>query len=122
MRRRLLLSTLAVAAVAILMLGIPLAYAAHKLVHEEAARSLDREASAIAGGVGYDLETGRPVSGEVIAREFPGRHISIVLPDGRTLTAGPAPARPRSPPPGTRAASACGSRAPRRRSTPTRCG
>ncbi len=94
MRRRLLLSTLAVAAVAILMLGIPLAYAAHKLVHEEAARSLDREASAIAGGVGYDLETGRPVSGEVIAREFPGRHISIVLPDGRTLTAGPAPARP----------------------------
>src|SRR5690606_39889176 len=94
MRRRLLLSTLAVAAVAILMLGIPLAYAAHKLVHEEAARSLDREASAIAGGVGYDLETGRPVSGAVIAREFPGRHISIVLPDGRTLTAGPAPARP----------------------------
>jgi len=94
MRRRLLLSTLAVAAVAILMLGIPLAYAAHKLVHEEAARSLDREASAIAGGVGYDLETGRPVSGEVIAREFPGRRISIVLPDGRTLTAGRAPAHP----------------------------
>ncbi|TDE20062.1 ATP-binding protein [Actinomadura sp. 6K520] len=89
MRRRLLLSTLAVAVVAILTLGIPLAYAAHKLVHEEAARSLDREASAIAEGVAFSLVAHRPVTGEVIAREYPGRHISIVLPDGRTLTAGP---------------------------------
>ncbi|XRQ05733.1 ATP-binding protein [Actinomadura welshii] len=94
MRRRLLLSTLAVAVVAILMLGIPLAYAAHKLVHEEAVRSLDREASAIAGGVGYSLEAGRPVTGAVISREFPGRRISIVMPDGRTLTAGPAATGP----------------------------
>ncbi|GAA0560851.1 ATP-binding protein [Actinomadura livida] len=89
MRRRLLLSTLAVAVVAILMLGIPLAYAAHKLVHEEAARSLEREASAIADGVAYSLVAQRPLTGEVVAREYPGRHISIVLPDGRTLTAGP---------------------------------
>ncbi|TDC68780.1 HAMP domain-containing histidine kinase [Actinomadura sp. GC306] len=89
MRRRLLLSTLAVAVVAILMLGIPLAYAAHKLVHEEAARSLDRESSAIADGVAYSLVANRPVTGEAIAREYPGRHISIVMPDGRTVTAGP---------------------------------
>ncbi|MFI0367156.1 ATP-binding protein [Actinomadura sp. 1N219] len=89
MRRRLLLSTLAVAVVAILSLGIPLAYAAHKLVYEEAGRSLYREASSIAGGVGFSLETRRPVTGEMIAREYPGRHISITLPDGRTLTAGP---------------------------------
>ncbi|WUI00585.1 ATP-binding protein [Spirillospora sp. NBC_00431] len=89
MRRRLLLSTLAVAVVAILSLGIPLAYAAHKLVYEEAGRSLDREASSIADGVGFDLEMHRPVNGAPIAREYPGRHISIVLPDGRALTAGP---------------------------------
>jgi signal transduction histidine kinase len=89
MRRRLLLSTLAVAVVAILSLGIPLAYAAHKLVYEEAGRSLDREASSIAGGVGFSLETRRPVTGALIAREYPGRHITIGLPDGRTLTAGP---------------------------------
>ncbi|MEU8804706.1 ATP-binding protein [Spirillospora sp. NPDC048819] len=94
MRRRLLLSTLAVAVVAILLLGIPLAYAAHKLVYEEARRSLDREASAIAGGVGFDLEAHRPVAGAVIAREYPGRHISIIMPDGRTLTAGTANTRP----------------------------
>ncbi|SFN80728.1 ATP-binding protein [Actinomadura madurae] len=89
MRRRLLLSTLAVAVVAILLLGIPLAYIAHKLVYEEAGRSLDREASSIAGGVGYRLESRLPVTGAEIAREFPGRHIAITLPDGRTVTAGP---------------------------------
>ncbi|MEV0664411.1 ATP-binding protein [Actinomadura luteofluorescens] len=89
MRRRLLLSTLAVAVVALLLLGIPLAYAAHKLVYEEAGRSLDREASSIAGGVGYSLEARQPVTPEVLAREYPGRHVSITLPDGRTLAAGP---------------------------------
>ncbi|WP_149259089.1 ATP-binding protein [Actinomadura sp. K4S16] len=94
MRRRLLLSTLAVAVVALLLLGIPLAYAAHKLVYEEAGRSLDREASSIAGGVGYSLEAHQPVTGTVLAREYPGRHVSITLPDGRTVTAGP-PARGR---------------------------
>ncbi|WP_067804733.1 ATP-binding protein [Actinomadura formosensis] len=89
MRRRLLLSTLAVAVVAILLLGIPLAYAAHKLVYEEAGRSLDREASSIAGGVGYGLAAHRPFNSALIAREYPGRHISITMPDGRTVTAGP---------------------------------
>ncbi|MGI5206801.1 ATP-binding protein [Spirillospora sp. CA-108201] len=89
MRRRLLLSTLAVAVVALLLLGIPLAYAAHKLVYEEAGRSLDREASSLAGGVGYSLEARQPVTAAVLAREYPGRHVSITLPDGRTLTAGP---------------------------------
>ncbi|HEY8479716.1 MAG TPA: ATP-binding protein [Spirillospora sp.] len=88
MRRRLLLSTLAVAVVAILMLGIPLAYTAHRLVHEEASRSLEREASAIAVGVGSSLEAGWPVNGPLIAREYPGRRVTVTMPDGATLTAG----------------------------------
>ncbi|MFD0685411.1 ATP-binding protein [Actinomadura fibrosa] len=94
MRRRLLLSTLAVAVVAILLLGIPLAFAAHKLVYEEAGQSLEREAASIVGGVGYSLETRQPVTGDKIAQEYPGRRIVITLPDGRTVTAGPRP-RPR---------------------------
>ncbi|TYK43313.1 ATP-binding protein [Actinomadura decatromicini] len=89
MRRRLLLSTLAVAVVAILSLGIPLTYFAHRLSYEKESRSLDREASSIAVGVGFSLESNRPVTGAMIAREYPGRHVSIVMPDGRTLTAGP---------------------------------
>ncbi|WP_030174872.1 ATP-binding protein [Spirillospora albida] len=91
MRRRLLLSTLAVAVVAILMLGIPLAYVAYKLTYEEAAQSLEREASAIVNGVGYSLEADRPITGEAIAKEYPGRYISITLPDGAAVTAGGRP-------------------------------
>ncbi|QKG25062.1 ATP-binding protein [Actinomadura verrucosospora] len=91
MRRRLLLSTLAVAVVAILLLGIPLAYAAHKLIYEEAGQSLDREASAIAGGVAYTLESRQPVTGAAIAREYPGRHIAVTLPGGAAVEAGPRP-------------------------------
>ncbi|KAB2370479.1 ATP-binding protein [Actinomadura montaniterrae] len=91
MRRRLLLSTLAVAVVAILLLGIPLAYAAHKLIYEEAGQSLDREASAIAGGVAYTLEARQPVTGAAIAREYPGRHIAVTLPGGAAVEAGPRP-------------------------------
>lgn len=88
MRRRLLLSTLAVAVVAILLLGIPLAYAAHKLIYEEAGQSLDREASAIAGGVAYTLESRQPVTGAAIAREYPGRYIAVTLPGGAAVEAG----------------------------------
>lgn len=91
MRRRLLLSTLAVAVVAILLLGIPLAYAAHKLIYEEAGQSLDREASAIAGGVAYTLESRQPVTGAAIAREYPGRYIAVTLPGGAAVEAGPRP-------------------------------
>ncbi|WP_131740087.1 ATP-binding protein [Actinomadura roseirufa] len=93
MRRRLLLSTLAVAVVAILLLGIPLAFATHKLIYEEAGQSLDREAAAIVGGVGYSIESHRPLTGEKIAQEYPGRHITVTLPDGRTVTAGRSPGR-----------------------------
>ncbi|MDL4776097.1 MULTISPECIES: ATP-binding protein [Thermomonosporaceae] len=93
MRRRLLLSTLAVAVVAILLLGIPLAYATHKLIYEEARQSLEREVSSILGGVGFSLESRQPISSEKIAQEYPGRRIVIVLPDNRIVTAGAEPAR-----------------------------
>ncbi|WP_242903203.1 ATP-binding protein [Actinomadura terrae] len=91
MRRRLLLSTLAVAVVAILLLGIPLAFATHKLIYEEAGQALDREAVAIVGGVGYSLQTRQPLTGDKIAQEYPGRDIVITLPDGRTIVAGGRP-------------------------------
>ncbi|QXJ22070.1 two-component sensor histidine kinase [Actinomadura graeca] len=95
MRRRLLLSTLAVAVVAILLLGIPLAFATHKLIYEQAAQALDREASAIVGGVGYSLQTRQPLAADKIAQEYPGRYIAITLPDGRTVLAGGRPGRER---------------------------
>ncbi|WP_067491529.1 ATP-binding protein [Actinomadura hibisca] len=93
MRRRLLLSTLAVAIVAILLLGIPLAYATRKLIYEEAAQSLDREASSILGGVALNLDAREDPDESKIAAAYPGRSIVITLPDGRVVTAGPKPAR-----------------------------
>ncbi|GAA2451725.1 two-component system sensor histidine kinase DraK [Actinomadura vinacea] len=93
MRRRLLLSTLAVAVVAILLLGIPLAYAAHKLIYEEARQSLDREAASILGGIGFSLESGQPITAQKISQEYPGRYIVIRLANDQLVTAGARPAR-----------------------------
>ncbi|MFI6519942.1 ATP-binding protein [Spirillospora sp. NPDC050679] len=93
MRRRLLLSTLAVAIVAILLLGIPLAYATRKLIYEEAAQSLNREASSILGGVALNLDAREDPDESKIAAAYPGRSIVITLPDDRVITAGPKPAR-----------------------------
>ncbi|WP_067831591.1 ATP-binding protein, partial [Actinomadura kijaniata] len=92
MRRRLLLSTLAVAIVAILLLGIPLAYATHKLIYEEARQSLAREASSILGGVALNLDANERPDESKIAQAYPGRYIVITLPDDRAITAGPKPA------------------------------
>ncbi|GLZ12107.1 two-component sensor histidine kinase [Actinomadura sp. NBRC 104425] len=91
MRRRLLLSTLAVAIVAILLLGIPLAYATHKLIYEEARQSLEREAASILGGVGFSLESKQPITTQKIAQEYPGRYITITLPGNQVVTAGARP-------------------------------
>ncbi|GAA2624086.1 ATP-binding protein [Actinomadura fulvescens] len=91
MRRRLLFSTLAVAVVAILLLGIPLAYATHKLIYEEAQQSLEREASSIVGGVLFSLESGQNITSEKIAQEYHGRYIVITMPGNKVITAGARP-------------------------------
>jgi signal transduction histidine kinase len=91
MRRRLLASTLVVAIVAILLLGIPLAYSTNKLIYEEANQSLQREAAIIVAGVQLRWDSRLPITSEQIGHEFPGRHIVITLPNGSVVTAGTAP-------------------------------
>lgn len=91
MRRRLLLSTLAVAVVAILLLGIPLAYATNRLIYEEARQSLERETSTILGGVQLSLNTNQTVTADKIIQGYPGRYIVITLPDDTVITAGARP-------------------------------
>jgi signal transduction histidine kinase len=93
MRRRLLLSTLAVAVVAILLLGIPLAYATNRLIHKEAEQSLDREAGAVLAGVQFRLVSKQPITKELIAQVFPGRYVVVRLPDDTLITAGTAPSK-----------------------------
>jgi signal transduction histidine kinase len=92
MRRRLLVSTFAVAIVAILLLGIPLAYSTHKLIYEEARQSLQRESAIILAGVQLRWDSGQPITSEQIGHEFPGRYVVIILPNDSVVTAGTEPA------------------------------
>src|SRR6266700_3706673 len=92
MRRQLLLSTLAVAVTAMLLLGIPLAIATNRLIHEEAQQSLEREAAVVLAGVQFRYESGQKNTPEQIAQEFPGRYIEVTLPDNSVIKAGKAPA------------------------------
>jgi len=91
MRRRLLLSTFAVAIVAILLLGIPLAIATNRLIHEEAQQSLEREAAVVLAGVQFRYESGQPNTPDQIAQEFPERYIEVTLPNNSVIKAGKAP-------------------------------
>lgn len=91
MRLRLWLSTLAVAVVAILLLGVPLAYATHRLIYDEAQQQVQREASSILGGVYLKEQQKLPVIADEIAREFPGRYAEIRLANGDLVTVGSPP-------------------------------
>ncbi|MFL6051982.1 MAG: ATP-binding protein [Actinoallomurus sp.] len=91
MRRRLLLSTLAVAVVAVLLLGIPLAYSTHRLLYDEAEQQVEREAATVVAGVNLKQEGKQSIVGEQIAKEFPSRYIVITLPNDAVIIAGAAP-------------------------------
>ncbi|GAB3962141.1 two-component system sensor histidine kinase DraK [Actinoallomurus acanthiterrae] len=91
MRRRLLLSTLAVAVVAVLLLGIPLGYATHRLLYDEAEQQVEREAATVVAGVNLKQEGKQSIVGDQIAREFPSRYIVVTLSNDQVITAGVAP-------------------------------
>jgi signal transduction histidine kinase len=93
MRRRLLLSTLAVAVVSVLLLGIPLAYATERLIYDEAQQQVEREAATVVAGVNLREEMRQSITGDQIAKEFPNRYIVVRLADGTEVTGGEAPAK-----------------------------
>ncbi|MDN3355459.1 ATP-binding protein [Actinomadura sp. DC4] len=93
MRRRLLLSTLAVAVVAVLLLGIPLAYSTERLIYDEAQQQVEREAATVVAGVNLREEMRQSITGDQISKEFPGRYIVVTMADGTQITAGKAPAK-----------------------------
>jgi signal transduction histidine kinase len=93
MRRRLLLSTLAVAVVSVLLLGIPLAYSTERLIYDEAQQQVEREAATVVAGVNLREEMRQSITGDQIGKEFPGRYIVVSMADGTEITAGEAPAK-----------------------------
>src|ERR1700722_12546247 len=56
MRRRLLISTLVVAVTAVLLLGLPLAIVLGRLMNDEVARQLQRDAGTVAATINYRLK------------------------------------------------------------------
>lgn len=91
MKRRLLFSTLAVAIVAVLLLGVPLAYAVYQVIYDETREQLERDAVQVVAGVQLRQNAGQPITGSSLARDFPGRYIVVTLPDERQVSAGSPP-------------------------------
>jgi signal transduction histidine kinase len=88
-RRRIVFATLAVAVAGILVLGIPLAVAARRVVRNDALRRLDRQADAIGFAIDDDIEQGRPVEVSKLDHFVEGvRYIEVVDNAGRRTTAG----------------------------------
>jgi signal transduction histidine kinase len=77
MRRRLLFSTLAVAVIAVLLLGVPLGVVVSRLIEDEAAQELRNEATRLLGEVEYARIQEQPVDPEQLARNYPDRYIQI---------------------------------------------
>ena len=89
MRRRLLISTGLIALVAVLVLGVPLGIVGTRLLRQRAEARLEREADAAAVDIGRRLRAGRSVDAATVAADARGGdRLSVVLPDGRRVSAG----------------------------------
>ncbi len=92
MRRRLLLSTLAVAFVALLLLGIPMAVIGPALIEDRARDRVAREAERLLAVVALRVEADETVDAARLGLLVqPGRKAVVDLPDGRRITAGAVP-------------------------------
>ncbi|MFI6476855.1 ATP-binding protein [Nonomuraea sp. NPDC050663] len=77
MRRRLLSSTLVVAVIAVLLLGVPLGIVVSRLIVDEAAAELQGEANRLVQEVGYAQIQDAPIDPEQIEQNYPDRYIQI---------------------------------------------
>jgi len=91
MRRRLLFSTLAVAATAVLLLGLPLAVVLSRLEVNEAGQQLERDAVMVAKGMQYRQQAHKPTDPQEIAKTLPDRYVIIRRSGGAPITLGQRP-------------------------------
>jgi signal transduction histidine kinase len=90
-QRRLLISTLVVAVVAVLLLGVPLAFDLSRLRVGQASQELRHEASIIATGLQNRENAGLPPDPAQAARTLASRYVTIVERGGGRVTAGTKP-------------------------------
>ncbi len=91
MRRRLLSSTLVVAAIAVLLLGVPLGVVVSRLIYDEAVQELRGEATRLLGAVEYARMEEQPITPEYLERDYPDRYIQIFISGSAPIIAGTAP-------------------------------
>lgn len=89
MKRRLLRSTLAIALVAVVTLGIPLLLLARHEVWSTAQDALAQQAASTAAGLEEDLDAGTPLDLTHYAAAGHGRRIVVVTAAGERTSAGP---------------------------------
>ncbi|GII90975.1 ATP-binding protein [Sinosporangium siamense] len=77
MRRRLLSSTLVVAVIAVLLLGVPLGVVVSRLIVDEAAQELRSEATRLLGEVEYSRIQDQPIDPAQLELKYPNRYIQI---------------------------------------------
>jgi signal transduction histidine kinase len=90
-QRRLLISTLVVAVVAVLLLGVPLAFDLSRLRTGEASQQLRRDASTAATGLQERVDAGLPPDATEIGRSLPDRYVIIVQRSVGRVTTGTKP-------------------------------
>src|SRR5438132_1327799 len=94
MRQRLVLSTVAVALGALLVLGLPLVFFVDRLARAEATAIVRRQAEGIATGLANEIAAGRVVTAEVLAAAVPpGDHLVLRTEGGTVVSAGEIRAR-----------------------------
>jgi signal transduction histidine kinase len=76
-RRRLLVSTLAVAVGAVLLLGVPLAFVISRLQVTEASQQVRRDATTLAKGLQARVNDGLPPNAVQLGRSLPDRYVII---------------------------------------------
>ena len=91
MQRRLLISTLVVAVVAVLLLGVPLAFDLSRLRTGEASQGLRHDATTLATGLQDREDAGLPPDAAEVARSLPDRYVIIVQSGGTRVTVGTKP-------------------------------
>jgi signal transduction histidine kinase len=91
MQRRLLISTLAVAVVAVLLLGLPLAFVLSRLQVSEASDQLSRDASTLARGLQERVNAGLPPGVAQMARSVSDRYVLVRQNSGPLMRFGDRP-------------------------------
>ncbi|HEY6481611.1 MAG TPA: two-component sensor histidine kinase, partial [Streptosporangiaceae bacterium] len=91
MQRRLLISTLAVAVIAVLLFGLPLAFVLSRLQVDGVRDQLADEAKSVARELQDRRTVGLPLGARAIARSLPGRFVEVIEPGQPPIEVGVRP-------------------------------